>query len=311
MKHFIYIKDIPSKDLKKIIFDAKKRKNRRKNLNTLDADKDSPLKGKLLIQMFEKASSRTRLSFYLAIKQLGGGTITIKANELHLGKGVESLADTAKILSTYGDGFMLRTDSDKKIEDFSKNLNIPIINLLSPSSHPCQVLSDIFTIEEIKKKPISKLNICWIGDSNNVLNSLIAISVKFKFNLNIGCPKNYRPPNFVLNWVKKNRRKINIFEDSKKAIKNADVVFSDKVISMNDKVNKTKKIKDFKNYFIDASLMKHANKNAIFLHCLPRGNEVSEDVFLGKQSRVWQQALNRVYVQKMEEIRSQSFWASK
>tara|TARA_Y100000034_G_C6533737_1_gene230059 strand:- start:28 stop:465 length:438 start_codon:yes stop_codon:yes gene_type:complete len=144
MKHFINIRDIPSKDLKKIIFDAKKRKNRRKNLNTLDADKDSPLKGKLLIQMFEKASSRTRLSFYLAIKQLGGGTITIKANELHLGKGGESLADTAKILSTYGDGFMLRTDSDEKINEFSEYLTIPIINGLSPSSHPTQVLSDIF-----------------------------------------------------------------------------------------------------------------------------------------------------------------------
>jgi len=298
MKNFINLKDIPSRDLRKILKDAKRRKNNRKKLSTLEADKDQPLKGKLLIQMYEKASSRTRLSFHLAINQLGGGTITIKSNELHLGKGGESLTDTAKILSTYGDGFMLRTDSDKKIEDFSKNLNIPIINLLSPSSHPCQVLSDIFTIEEIKSKPISKLNICWIGDSNNVLNSLIAISVKFKFNLNIGCPKNYRPPKFVINWVKKNRRKINIFEDPKKAIKNADVVFSDKVISMNDKVNKTKKIKDFKNYFIDSSLMKYANQDAIFLHCLPRGNEVSEDVFLGKQSRVWQQALNRVYVQK-------------
>ncbi len=298
MKNFINLKDIPSRDLRKILKDAKKRKNNRKKLSTLEVDKDQPLKGKLLIQMYEKASSRTRLSFHLAINQLGGGTITIKSNELHLGKGGESLTDTAKILSTYGDGFMLRTDSDKKIEDFSKNLKIPIINLLSPSSHPCQVLSDIFTIEEIKNKPISKLNICWIGDSNNVLNSLIAISVKFKFNLNIGCPKNYRPPKFVINWVKKNRRKINIFEDPKKAIKNADVVFSDKVISMNDKVNKTKKIKDFKNYFIDSSLMKYANQDAIFLHCLPRGNEVSEDVFLGKQSRVWQQALNRVYVQK-------------
>ena len=298
MKNFINLKDIPSRDLRKILKDAKKRKNNRKKLSTLEVDKDQPLKGKLLIQMYEKASSRTRLSFHLAINQLGGGTITIKSNELHLGKGGESLTDTAKILSTYGDGFMLRTDSDKKIEDFSKNLNIPIINLLSPSSHPCQVLSDIFTIEEIKNKPISKLNICWIGDSNNVLNSLIAISVKFKFNLNIGCPKNYRPPKFVINWVKKNRRKINIFEDPKKAIKNADVVFSDKVISMNDKVNKIKKIKDFKNYFIDSSLMKYANQDAIFLHCLPRGNEVSEDVFLGKQSRVWQQALNRVYVQK-------------
>jgi len=298
MKNFINIKDIPSIDLKKILKDAKKRKNKRKKLSTLDTDKDQPLKGKLLIQMYEKASSRTRLSFHIAINQLGAGSITVKASELHLGKGGESLADTAKILSTYGDGFMLRTDSDKKIEDFGKNLNIPIINLLSPSSHPCQVLSDVFTVEEIKKKPISKLNITWIGDSNNVLNSLIAASVKFKFKLNIGCPKNYRPPRFVMDWVKKNRRKINIFNDPKKAAKNADVIFSDKVVSLNDKVNKAKKIKDFKNFRISSSLIKYAKKDAIFLHCLPRGNEVSEDVFLGKKSRVWQQALNRVHVQK-------------
>ena len=298
MKNFINIKDIPSIDLKKILKDAKKRKNKRKKLSTLETDKDQPLKGKLLIQMYEKASSRTRLSFHIAINQLGAGSITVKASELHLGKGGESLADTAKILSTYGDGFMLRTDSDKKIEDFSKNLNIPIINLLSPSSHPCQVLSDVFTVEEIKKKPISKLNITWIGDSNNVLNSLIAASVKFKFKLNIGCPKNYRPPRFVMNWVEKNKRKINIFNDPKKAAKNADVIFSDKVVSLNDKVNKAKKIKNFKNYKISSSLIKYAKKDAIFLHCLPRGNEVSEDVFLGKKSRVWQQALNRVHVQK-------------
>ena len=207
MKHFINLKDIPSADLKKIIADAKKRKQKRKNYNTLEIDKDKPLKGKLLIQMFEKASSRTRLSFYLAIKQLGGGTITLRANELHLGKGGESLADTAKILSTYGDGFMLRTDSDEKIAEFSKYLKIPVINGLSPSSHPTQVLSDIFTVEEIKKKSISKLNICWIGDSNNVLNSLIAASVKFSFNLNIGCPKNYEPKKFVLDWVKKIKEK--------------------------------------------------------------------------------------------------------
>ena len=298
MKNFINLKDIPIKDLRKILNDSKKRKKERKKLSTLDVDKDKPLKGKLIIQMYEKPSSRTRLSFHLSIAQLGGGSITIKANELHLGKGGETLADTAKILSTYGDGFMLRTGSDKKIEDFSKNLTIPIINLLSPSSHPCQVLSDVFTVEEIKKKPISKLNICWIGDCNNVLNSLIATSVKLKFNLNVGCPKNYRPPKFVMDWVKKNKRKINIFNDPKKAAKNADVVFSDKVVSLNDKVNKAKKIKDFKNYKITTSLMKVTRPQSIFLHCLPRGNEVSEDVFLGKQSRVWQQALNRVHVQK-------------
>ena len=298
MNHFITLKDIPSTVLRKIVTDAKKRKEKRKKFNILEIDKDKPLKGKLLIQMFEKSSLRTRLSFYLAIKQLGGGTITLRANELHLGKGGESLADTARILSTYGDGFMLRTDSDKKIEEFSKYLTIPIINGLSPSSHPTQVLSDIFTVEEIKKKPISKLNICWIGDSNNVLNSLIAASVKFSFNLSIGCPKNYEPKKFVLDWVKKKENKIHIFNDVKKAVKNADVIFSDKVISLNDKINKTKKIKDFKNFQINSKLMIFAKKDVTFLHCLPRGSEVTNDVFLGKNSEVWLQALNRVHVQK-------------
>jgi ornithine carbamoyltransferase len=248
--------------------------------------------------MFEKASLRTRLSFYLAIKQLGGGTLTLRTNELHLGKGGESLADTAKILSTYGDGFMLRTANDKKIDEFKKYLSIPIINGLSPSSHPTQILSDIFTVEEIKKKPISKLNICWIGDSNNVLNSLIVASVKFSFKLNIGCPKNYEPKKTLIEWLKKNKKKVNIFNDAKKAAISADVIFSDKVISLNDKVNKNKKIKDFKKYQINEKIMTVAKKNAIFLHCLPRGTEVSNNVFLGKQSKVWQQALNRIHVQK-------------
>ncbi len=298
MKHFINLKDIPSKDLRKIITDAKKRKSSRKKLNTLEIDKGAPLKGKILIQMFEKPSSRTRISFYLAIKQLGGGTLTLRSNELHLGQGGESISDTAKVLSTYGDGFMLRTDSDKKIEDFKKYLSIPLINGLSPSSHPTQVLSDVFTVEEITKKPISKLNICWIGDSNNVLDSLIAASVKFSFKLSIGCPKNFEPGKEVRIWVKKNKKKIYIYNDPKKAASGADVIFSDKVISLNDKVNKKKKIQAFKKFKIDKKLMSFAKKNCIFLHCLPRGNEVSEDIFLGKKSHVWVQALNRVHVQK-------------
>ena len=298
MKHFINLKDIPKKDLRIIINDAKKRKKLRKKLSTLEADKGSPLKGKLLIQMFEKPSLRTRLSFNLAIKQLGGGTLTLRPNELHLGQGGESIADTAKILSTYGDGFMIRTDNEKKIEDFNKYLSIPLINGLSPSSHPTQVLSDIFTVEEIKKKNISRLNICWIGDSNNVLDSLIAASVKFSFKLSIGCPKKFEPGKEVKNWVKKNNKKIFIYNDPRKAISGADVIFSDKVISLNDKVDKKKKIKEFKKFRIDKKLIRNAKKNCIFLHCLPRGNEVSEDVFLGKHSRVWQQAMNRVHIQK-------------
>ncbi len=298
MKHFINLKDIPSKDLRKILIDAKKRKKLRKNLNTLEIDKGSPLKGKMLVQMFEKASSRTRISFYLAIKQLGGGTLTLRSNELHLGQGGESISDTAKILSTYGDGFMLRTDSDKKVENFKKYLTIPLINGLSPSSHPTQVLSDVFTVEEIKKKPISKLNICWIGDSNNVLDSLIAASVKFSFKLNIGCPKRFEPKKKVKDWVKNNKKKIYIYNDPKRAAKGADVIFSDKVISLNDKVDKKKKIKNFKRFKINKKLMSYAKNNCIFLHCLPRGNEVEDEVFLGNNSHVWQQALNRVHVQK-------------
>ena len=298
MKHFINLKDIPANDLKKIIADAKKRKNLRKKLNTLEVDKGAPLKGKMLIQMFEKASSRTRISFYLAIKQLGGGTLTLRSNELHLGQGGESIADTAKILSTYGDGFMLRTDSDEKVESFRDHFTIPVINGLSPSSHPTQVLSDVFTAEEIKKKPISKLNICWIGDSNNVLDSLIAASVKFSFKLTIGCPKNFEPGKKVRTWVKKNNKKIFIYNEAKKAAIGADVIFSDKVISLNDKVNKKKKIEQFKKFKIDKKLMNYAKKDCIFLHCLPRGSEVSDEVFLGKKSHVWQQALNRVHVQK-------------
>ena len=298
MKHFINLKDISSQDLRKILVDSKKRKIKRKKLNILEVDKDSPLKGKLLIQMFEKSSLRTRLSFYLAIKQLGGGTLTLRSNELHLGEGGETLEDTAKILSTYGDGFMLRTDSDKKMENFEKFLSIPVINGLSPSSHPTQVLSDIFTVEEIKKKPISKLRVSWIGDCNNVLNSLIAASVKFNFRLNIGCPKNYNPNKIILNWVKKNNKKISIFNDAEKAANNADVIFSDKVISLNDKVNKKKKLSQFKNFKITPKLMKYAKRDCIFLHCLPRGPEVDEKVFFSNKSKVWQQALNRVHVQK-------------
>ncbi len=298
MKHFINLKDIPLKDLKKILDEAKRRKKLRKGLSALEVDKGYPLKGKLLIQMFEKSSLRTRLSFYLAIKQLGGGTLTLRSNELHLGEGGETIEDTAKILSTYGDGFMLRTDSDNKIEEFKKHLSIPLINGLSPSSHATQVLSDVFTIEEIKKKPIHRLIITWIGDSNNVLNSLVEASVKFNFKLKIGCPKNYQPKKFILDWVKKNNKKVFIFNDVKKAADNADVIFSDKVISLNDKVNKKKKLSHFKKFKINNKLMSYAKKDCIFLHCLPRGTEVEDGVFLSKQSKVWQQALNRVHVQK-------------
>ena len=300
MKNFINIKDISTRDLKKILLDAKKRKAKRKKLNYLEPDKDIPLKGRFLIQMYEKSSTRTRLSFYLAIRQLGGDALNLRKDELHFGEEGESIHDTAKILSNYGDIFMLRTDSDKKLQEFKKYIKIPIINGLSPSSHPTQILSDIFTIEEIKKQSIHNLNICWIGDSTNVLNSLIEASVKFSFNLKIGSPKKYEPSQHLTNWAKKNKGKIQIFNDPKKAVLNSDVIFADKFIGLYDKKNKKKKLQDFKNFQVNSNLMKFAKKKSIFLHCLPasRGEEVSAEVIDGKQSKVWQQALNRLHVQK-------------
>ena len=298
MKNFINLQDIPATELRKILLDAKKRKIARKKLNNLEVDKGAPLKGKLLIQMFEKSSLRTRLSFYLAIKQLGGSALTLRPDELHLSKGGESIEDTAKILSNFGNAFMLRTDSDEKLEEFKKFLSIPVINGLSPSSHPTQILSDVFTVEEIKKKPISKLNVSWIGDFNNVLNSLVEASIKFSFKLSIGCPKKYQNNKNILKNIKSNNSKIFLYDNAKKAVSGADVIFSDKVISINDNVNKIKKLNDFKKFKIEKKIMNFAKKDCIFLHCLPRGKEVEEKVFSSKKSKVWQQAINRIHVQK-------------
>ena len=175
----------------------------------------------------------------------------------------------------------------------------PFLKISSMTAQPTQVLSDIFTIQEIKKKSISKLKLCWIGDaSNNMMNSLIEACVKFSISLKIACPKEYQPNKALISWIKKKNGKIKIFNKKELAVKNCDVVMTDKIISLNDKVNKRKKLKSFKDFKVDAKTMRFAKKDAIFLHCLPRGDEVTEEVFLGRQSKVWQQALNRVYVQK-------------
>ena len=298
MKNFTEIEKVSIKDLKKILLDAKVRKSRRKKFSTLEPDKDLPLKGKLLIQMFERSSLRTRISFYIAIKQLGGSAITLKPDELHVDKGQESLSDTARVISAYADAFLIRTKEENKLDILEQNLTIPLINGLSPKSHPAQILSDIFTIEEIKKIPINKLNISWIGDANNVLNSLIEASIKFSFKLNIGCPKEFMPSKKIIKLAKKKNRGIKVYNNSKDAIKNADVLLTDKVISMNDKVNKLEKLKKFKKFRINKELLKKAKKDILVLHCLPRGNEISEQVFQIYKNQIWQQAYNRICVQK-------------
>jgi ornithine carbamoyltransferase len=300
MKNFINISDLSSNELRSIIDEAKTRKKKRKGLNKSATDKDKPFEGKSMAMIFEKPSTRTRMSFDIAVKQLGGHSIILNPDGIHYGKGDETLKDTAKVLAEYVDIVMLRTGSHKNLEEFGKHLNIPIINGLSDQSHPCQIMSDILTFEETKGLITGK-NISWLGDgNNNMSNSLIEAAGKFGFNLKIGCPKKYTPSKKILSWAKKNKVNLLVTKKPEEAVENADCVMTDKWVSMNDKVNKKLKKKDLKSYQVNKELMKKAKSDAIFMHCLPvgRGEEVTDDVIDGKQSVVWRQALNRVYVQK-------------
>ena len=299
MKNFINISEIPKGELKFILDNAKSRKEKRSSISKNTMDADAPLDGKILIMIFEKPSTRTRISFDLAVKQLGGKSLILNPDEIHYGSGNESLHDTAKILSQYADIVMLRTHAHKNVEEFSKYLDIPIINGLTDLSHPCQIMSDVMTFEELKG-PIKNKKIAYLGDGNNVVYSLIEASVQFDFELCIACPKSCEPNKNILKWAKKNNANISVIKDPLKAANSADCVMTDKWISMSDKINKKKKKKILKPYQINKKIMKQANKDAIFMHCLPasRGEEVINEVIDGKQSVVWVEALNRIHIQK-------------
>ncbi len=300
MKNFINISDCSSSELRTIIEEAKKRKENRSSLNKSAPDIDKPFEGKSMAMIFEKPSTRTRMSFDIAVKQLGGNSMTLNPDGIHYGKGDETLKDTAKVLTEYVDIVMLRTSSHKNLEEFGKYLRIPIINGLSDESHPCQIMSDILTFEETKGS-IQNKTISWLGDgNNNMSNSLIEAAGKFSFTLKIGCPKKYMPNKKILNWAKKNKVNLIIEQKPEEAVKDSDCVMTDKWVSMNDKVNKKSKKKHLKKYQVNKKLMKQAKPDAIFMHCLPvgRGEEVTDEIIDGKQSVVWRQALNRVHVQK-------------
>jgi len=299
MKNFINISDISKKELRKIIENAKLRKEKRSNLKKNSVDPDCPLDGKILIMLFEKPSTRTRISFDLAVKQLGGKSLILNPDEIHYGSGNESLHDTAKVLSQYADILMLRTHAHKNVLEFSKNLSIPIINGLTDLSHPCQIMADIMTYEELRG-PIKNKKITWLGDGNNVVYSLIEAAVQFEFQLSIACPKGYEPNKKILQWAKKNNGNILITKNPLEASNNADCIMTDKWISMGEKINKIKKKKALKPYQVNKKIMKAANKDSIFMHCLPanRGEEVTSDVMDGEKSVVWLEALNRIHVQK-------------
>ena len=289
IKHFIDISDFKKNELRQIMGFAKKIKRNPIKYNKL-------LKNKSLGMIFEKQSNRTRLSFDIGMKKIGGNVIEIDKKGIGFGSR-ETDSDIIKILSQYIDCLVIRNNNHLKIKSLSDFNFLPIINGLSNFSHPCQILSDIFTIEEVLG-PIEKRTITWIGDINNVLTSLLQIAEILKFTLKIASP---------IQILKKNKTLINKFKSKKiifgsdpiKATANTDCVMADVWISMGQKKS-IKKIKIFKNYQVNDNLMQRAKKSAIFMHCLPahRNEEVTDSVIDGKQSKVWLQALNRMYIQQ-------------
>ena len=293
MRNFINLSDIDKRELRKIIDHAKSQKQKGSNIKT-----DVPLAGKTLIMVFEKPSTRTRLSFELAMKKLGGDVLVLNPKESHYGSGDESIHDTAKILSQYGDVVMMRTSKHEHFLKFSKHLDIPIINGLTNLSHPVQIMATVMTYEELKGS-IANKKIAWLGDGNNIVYSLIEAAAQFDFQLAIACPKKLEPNKKIVKWAKDKKANILITKDPKEAAEDASAVITDKWISMGDDTNKKKKKKLLKPYQVNKKIMKLAKPDSLFMHCLPasRGEEVTTEVMDSKQSAVWLEALNRMHVQ--------------
>ena len=293
MRNFINLADIDKRELRKIIDHAKSQKEKGSTI-----DLNTPLTGKTLIMIFEKPSTRTRLSFESAMQKLGGHVLILNPKESHYGSKDESIHDTAKVLSQYGDIVMMRAGKHEHFLEFSKHLEIPIINGLTSKSHPCQVMGDVLTFEELRG-PITNKKIAWLGDGNNICYSLIEAATQFNFQLAIACPKNLRPNEKIVKWAQSKKTNILITKDPKEAAEDSDAIMTDKWISMGDNnVNQKQKKKLLKPYQVNEKIMK-LTKDAIFMHCLPASREeVSSKVIYGKKSRVFEQALNRIFVQQ-------------
>ena len=294
-KKLVSIEELDAKEIKKLVNLAKKFKTNNK-IST------KTIRNKTLALIFQKPSTRTRLSFEVAMRELGGNSIFLSYADLQLSRG-ELIKDTAKTLSQYVDIVVIRTFNNSDILEFAENSSIPVINALSNTNHPCQALSDIQTIIE-NKKNIQNLNISWIGDSNNVFNDFMIASLKLGANFSVSCPKRYFPNKRILKLAKEiadnNGSKLLITTDPIKAAKDADVISTDKIISMGDKNIKEKRKQFLPKYKITQSLMSKAKDNAIFMHCLPavRGEEVSEKVIDGNNSVIWQQVENKLHMHK-------------
>jgi ornithine carbamoyltransferase len=290
VRHFLDLIDVPAAELRGMIEAARAMKAKRPSA-------ERPLAGKTLAMIFERPSTRTRVSFEVAMRQLGGDVILLSAEEMQLGRG-ETLADTARVLSRYIDAIMIRTLDPAELLELAQHATVPVINGLTRRSHPCQVLADVLTFEE-HLGPIRGRTVAWTGDANNVLTSWMHAAERFEFRLQVATPPELAPKKPLLDWVKASPAAIRIGTDPEEAVKGADCVVTDTWVSMGDR-NGPRRHNLLKRYQVNARLMARAKPDAIFMHCLPahRGEEVTDEVIDGPQSVVFDEAENRLHAQK-------------
>lgn len=297
LRHFLDLTDAGGDAIAAMINDAQDRKAARAGWPKARADADAPLKDHVLAMVFEKSSTRTRVSFDIAMRQLGGSAVVLDAGTSQLGRG-ESVADTARVLSRMADAIMVRTDDHAKIEEMARHATVPIINGLTDRSHPCQIVADLLTIVE-HGKALPGLELAWLGDGNNVLHSVLEAAGLMKFNVRIGTPAGYEPAAEFVEIARAGGAQVTLTNDAAQAARGADVIVTDTWVSMGQD-HAEAKLAAMAPFQVDAALMAKADPQARFLHCLPAhiGEEVSEEVFEGPQSLVFDEAENRIHAQK-------------
>ncbi|MFC6491018.1 ornithine carbamoyltransferase [Nitratireductor sp. GCM10026969] len=291
-RHFIDIATVSTADLRSMLDDARTRKDRLKA-----GALDRPFVGKALAMIFDKPSTRTRVSFDVGMRQLGGETIMLTGTEMQLGRS-ETIADTAKVLSRYVDAIMIRTTSHERLIELAENATVPVINGLTDDTHPCQIMADLMTFEEHRGSVKDRL-FAWSGDGNNVLHSLVEASARFGFRLNVATPPGSEPDRHYLEWAKANGGRVTLTHSAPEAVREADCVFTDTWVSMGQE-HRARGHNVFQPYQVNEELMQHARKDALFMHCLPahRGEEVTDGVIDGPHSVVFDEAENRLHAQK-------------
>ena len=292
IRHFTDLSALPAEALRGMLDDASARKRRLKA-----GERSKPLEGKVLAMIFDKPSTRTRVSFDVGMRQLGGETIMLTGTEMQLGRS-ETIADTAKVLSRYVDAIMIRTTTHDRLVELTENATVPVINGLTDDTHPCQIMADLMTFEE-HRGPVRGKTFAWTGDGNNVLHSLLEASARFDFRLNVAVPEGSEPMQRYVDWAQANGGEVHFTRSAVEAVTNADCVVTDTWVSMGQE-HRARGNNVFQPYQVNAGLMKHARPDALFMHCLPahRGEEVTDEVMDGPHSVVFDEAENRLHAQK-------------